>query len=635
MPGWRNTYSDVSIGRSSRYRINENGGIEELPGFNFSVTAQQQNNSNYTNEIKNAKNMADQFDSNARAYPYSSLTEATNAATKKQADVTAGLRAQYEEQLSKDRTYTAIADQIAGLAQNTSGLGALPSLNPQPVSPAAAQGATLPTFGLGGGAPPAMPPAPSKPTAQQIAANITGSLGSLSAFNNYGASDLSSRLNFQVSDQQILDDYNTAYSQRLARIAEQGASQITGIQQRLDAATRLLAGLPANDPRRTTSDQYIAELRNDLASVQSAVSQATKAQADFKPLTTADAAGQRQVSQFREFLKMPEERSLDQIRQIDPATFSAAQSLTNQYQNLMGQTYESTLDPATQAARRATQDAFLRRANEDYGSSIDPNTLNFRRQVEQQIQGKVNEDIPSFLNPQTEAFRGTLEDDTLNQLRLGSLLDSDLQRQYQQAPRRPDRQGQHLRGGPGRRGSRADRGGRGGPQGAAAGGGAVLPPERPDPVRRHGAGPPVDRGHPAKPPRRCGQLLQQRPERRGCPFSRPPAPRHHEPDAGHGPGQLFGQRGHRRGRGAARPQFPKPAKAQQPGRGRKLPSRRTQPVQPSQRPHWPAKRGLPELRQRQPGQHRPVQPVRQPSSILSDDQSADSCGSHPDGGKHL
>ena len=180
-----------------------------------------------------------------------------------------------------------------------------------------------------------MPPAPSGPTAQQISANITGSLGSLSAFNNYGASDLSSRLNFQVSDQQILDDYNTAYSQRLARIAEQGASQITGIQQRLDAATRLLAGLPANDPRRTTSDQYIAELRNDLASVQSAVSQATKAQADFKPLTTADAAGQSQVSQFREFLKMPEERSLDQIRQIDPATFSAAQSLTNQYQNLI------------------------------------------------------------------------------------------------------------------------------------------------------------------------------------------------------------------------------------------------------------------------------------------------------------
>ena len=287
--------------------------------------------------------------------------------------------------MSREATYNTLADQIAGLARNTSGLGALPSLNPQPVPPAAAQGATLPTFGLGGGAPARPTTATSKdyigdavkivteyaekinkatadkktdevkklidernkniqdlasdyvkttqaptaastpPTAQQVAANITGAVGSLSAFNNYGASDLSSRLNFQVSNQQILDDYNTAYAGRLSRIVEQGSAQIAGIQERLNAATKLLAGLPANDARRKTSDQYISELRKDLTSVQGAVSQAIQTQKNFKPLALSDPKAQTQITQFREYLKLPEERSLDQIRQIDPATFSLHQ----------------------------------------------------------------------------------------------------------------------------------------------------------------------------------------------------------------------------------------------------------------------------------------------------------------------
>jgi len=260
-------------------------------------------------------------------------------------------------------------------------------------------------------------------------------LAAISSPRIFGGSELASKLNFQISDQQILEDLNKTRLSRLNSIVERGNAQITGIGERLNTANTLLSSLPAGDPRRTSSEAYIKELEADIKSVQEAVASAQKQVTDFKPLTTADADGLKEINSFREFVKLPEERSLDQIRQIDPATFSAAQSLTNQYQNLMGQTYESTLDPATQAARRATQAAFLRRANEDYGSSIDPNTLNFRRQVEQQIQGKVNEDIPSFLNPQTEALRGTLEDDTLNQLRLGSLLDSDLQRQYQQAAR--------------------------------------------------------------------------------------------------------------------------------------------------------------------------------------------------------
>ena len=90
------------------------------------------------------------------------------------------LTAKYEEQLSKDKTYTALAEQIQALTSGGMGRGA--AFN------AAVQG--------------------------------------LNAGRNFGSSDLSSRLNFQVSDQQIVDDFNQAKLGRLNRIVEDGNAQI-------------------------------------------------------------------------------------------------------------------------------------------------------------------------------------------------------------------------------------------------------------------------------------------------------------------------------------------------------------------------------------------------------------------------
>ena len=124
--------------------------------------------------------MQQQLDMNERGKRDQSQRSYSDAILKSLQIKTQNLQKTYEDRLaevtSRENTYNTLADQIAGLTR-TAGQGPVP---------------------------------------QQIAANITGSLGSLSAFNNYGASDLSTRLNFQVSDQQILDDYNTAYSQRLA-----------------------------------------------------------------------------------------------------------------------------------------------------------------------------------------------------------------------------------------------------------------------------------------------------------------------------------------------------------------------------------------------------------------------------------
>ena len=75
-------------------------------------------------------------------------------------------------------------------------------------------------------------------------------LSQLSAGRNYGSSDLGSMLNFQVSDNQIVDDYNNSKLSRLNSVIERGNTQIAGIQERLNAANTLLGQLPSGDADR-------------------------------------------------------------------------------------------------------------------------------------------------------------------------------------------------------------------------------------------------------------------------------------------------------------------------------------------------------------------------------------------------
>ena len=70
-------------------------------------------------------------------------------------------------------------------------------------------------------------------------------LSQLSAGRNYGSSDLGSMLNFQVSDDQIVQDYNNSKLSRLNSVIERGNTQIAGINERLATANKLLADLPA------------------------------------------------------------------------------------------------------------------------------------------------------------------------------------------------------------------------------------------------------------------------------------------------------------------------------------------------------------------------------------------------------
>jgi hypothetical protein len=250
------------------------------------------------------------------------------------------LTARYEEQLSRDRTYTALSDQIRELGKYQSG---------------------------------------SNQAGQPQAVNQA--LASLGSERNFGASDLSTRLNFQVSDEEILRDYNNIKLNRLNQLVQQGNTQIAGITEKLNATQSLLSQLPDGDPRKASSEVVVNQLKSDLASVQSGVSDATSQIQNFKPLTPGSEEALKQVVAFREYIQLPEERATQQLRQIDPNTYKTAVGLGKRYRQM----------------------------------AMEP--------------------LPETTTEPTEQLRQTIEQEALNQLRLGSTIGAEERRGYEQAVR--------------------------------------------------------------------------------------------------------------------------------------------------------------------------------------------------------
>jgi len=148
--------------RPTRYKVNDDGTISTLGAQTLFAKRQGIN----------------QYDAESKDFPYTNMLDAQNAQAKKQQADLKNLQKNYEKQLadvtSKENTYNSLADQIAGLTGGgTRYAGGTPNFNEQ--------------------------------TGQYM---TTPAVQSLSADNNFGATDLSTRLNFQVSDDQILNDYN-------------------------------------------------------------------------------------------------------------------------------------------------------------------------------------------------------------------------------------------------------------------------------------------------------------------------------------------------------------------------------------------------------------------------------------------
>ena len=216
---------------------------------------------------------------------------------------------------------------------------------------------------------------------QNAGPEFNNALAQLSAGRNYGSSDLGTMLNFQVSDQQIVDDYNNSKLSRLNSVIDRGNTQIAGIQERLNSANQLLESLPAGSAQRKSSETFINQLNSDLKSVTSAVTDAQDMQKNFTPITMDSPEGLKEITSFRSFLQLPEERASQQLYQIDPDSYRTAVSLGQQYR-----------DMATQP--------------------IGPTTTR-----------------------ETEQLRRTIEDEALNQLRLGSTIGAEERRGYEQAIR--------------------------------------------------------------------------------------------------------------------------------------------------------------------------------------------------------
>ena len=206
-------------------------------------------------------------------------------------------------------------------------------------------------------------------------------LSQLSAGRNYGSSDLGTMLNFQVSDDQIVQDYNNSKLSRLNSVIDRGNAQITGIKERLDTANKLLADLPAGSAQRTASEAFIKQLGDDLKSVTSAVTGAQDMQKNFKPITMDSPEGLKEITSFRSFVQLPEERASQQLFQIDPDSYRTAVGLGQQYRQM------------------------------------------------------ATEPIGATTTPETEQIRQTIEDEALNQLRLGSTIGAEERRGYEQSIR--------------------------------------------------------------------------------------------------------------------------------------------------------------------------------------------------------
>lgn len=237
---------------------------------------------------------------------------------------------------------------------------------------------------------------------------INKAINDLNAERNYGTSPLNAKLNYNVTDQDIINDYNNSKITGYTNIINRGNTQITGIQERLNSANALLSQLPKDDASRKTSEAYVKQLSDDLASVKSAVANASTLKQNYKPITANSTQGLKEITSLRSYLQLPEERASQQLRQIDPESHKTSVALGQKYREMATAPIGQTQNAQTEAFR-----AELEKGYRDYSKSP----------------------IGATTTPETEALRKRIEGEAMAQLSLGAQLGAEEQRAYQQAAR--------------------------------------------------------------------------------------------------------------------------------------------------------------------------------------------------------
>ena len=190
---------------------------------------------------------------------------------------------------------------------------------------------------------------------------------------------LAGRLNVQVTDDQIINDINAARKAEAKSLYDIGTAAVTDLQSQLTQANQFLADLPAGDRRRIDTQKTVDSISTQLAEAQRDTLEAQKLYEGSQPIAGTQATDA--ISKFRESLRLPEERTIAQIESIDPTIGATVRGLSKQYQAMA----ETPLGATTTA--------------------------------------------------QTEELRNTIEQEALNQLRLGSTIGAEERRGYEQAAR--------------------------------------------------------------------------------------------------------------------------------------------------------------------------------------------------------
>jgi hypothetical protein len=198
------------------------------------------------------------------------------------------------------------------------------------------------------------------------------------SFFDVNKSGLAGRLNVQVTDEQILNDINTQSRSQYKSLYDIGTAAVTDLQSQLNQANQIYADLPAGKSR-DEAQKSIDTLKSDLAQAQKDTLEAKNLYEGYKPISGEQATSA--LAKVRESLRLPEERTIAQIESIDPTIGATVRGLAKQYQAMA----ETPLGPTT--------------------------------------------------TKQTEELRNQIEQEALNQLRLGSTLGVEERRQYEQAAR--------------------------------------------------------------------------------------------------------------------------------------------------------------------------------------------------------
>lgn len=210
-------------------------------------------------------------------------------------------------------------------------------------------------------------------------AQLSTGLKALGGDNMFQTGGLAGKLNVQVTDDQILNDINTARKTQAKSLYDIGTAAITDLQSQLTQANQFLVDLPAGDRRRIDTQKTVDNITTQLASAQKDTLEAQKLYEGGQPITGTQAT--EAISKFRESLRLPEERTLAQIETIDPTIGATVRGLSKQYQTMA----ETPLGATTTA--------------------------------------------------QTENLRNTIEQEAINQLKLGSTIGAEERRGYEQAIR--------------------------------------------------------------------------------------------------------------------------------------------------------------------------------------------------------